>query len=67
MSVTSTYTGGGGAFTTNGIKPPMNGVDLGGKLSFDFKNDISIIAGLDTELKDHFFAVAGTAEVRYKF
>ena len=67
MSVTSTYTGGGGAFTTNGIKPPMNGADLGGKLSFDFKNDISIIAGLDTELKNHFFGVSGTAEVRFKF
>jgi len=67
MSVTSSYTGGGGSFSTHGIKPPMNGVDLGGKITFDLKHDISIIFGIDTELKDHLYAVGGTAEVRYRF
>ncbi|MBF0511978.1 MAG: autotransporter domain-containing protein [Candidatus Omnitrophica bacterium] len=67
MAVTSAYTGGGGSFITNGIKPSANGVDVGGKLSFDLKNDISIIGGFDAELKPHFFSLGETAEVRYKF
>jgi len=67
MAVTSTYTGGGGAFATYGIKPPMNGANLGAKLSFDLKKDVSIIAGIDTQIKDRFFAVYGSGEIRYRF
>jgi uncharacterized protein with beta-barrel porin domain len=65
--VTSQYTGGGGAFTSNGASQAKDGVNLGGKLSFDFKNDISLIAGVDTEVKDNFFGVYGSVTLRYKF
>jgi autotransporter-associated beta strand protein len=67
MAVTSTYTGGGGSFTSNGAKPAKSSVNLGGKLSFDLKNDISLIAECDTEMKDEFFGVYGSATLRYKF
>jgi uncharacterized protein with beta-barrel porin domain len=67
MTVTSAFTGGGAAFTSNGASPARNGANIGGKLSFDFKNDISLIAGIDTEMKDNFFGVSGTVTVRYRF
>ena len=67
MVVTSAFTGGGGSFTSNGIKPPKNGADVGGKLSFNLKGDISLIAECDAELKDGFYGVFGSATVQYKF
>jgi uncharacterized protein with beta-barrel porin domain len=67
MALTSSFTGGGGAFTTTGARPARNGANVGGKLSFDLKDDISLIAGVDTEMKDSFFGVSGTLTVRYKF
>ncbi|MCX5681376.1 MAG: autotransporter outer membrane beta-barrel domain-containing protein, partial [Candidatus Omnitrophica bacterium] len=67
MAVTSNFNGGGGSFASEGAKPAKNGVNLGGQLSFDLKNDISLIAGCDTEIKDEFFGVFGSATVRYKF
>ena len=67
VAVTSSYTGGGGSFASSGVKPAKNGVNLGGKLSFDLRNDISIIGQCDTELRDSFVGVYGSATVRYKF
>jgi len=67
MVVTSAFTGGGGAFTTIGARPARNGANIGGKLSFDFKNDISLMAGIDTEMKNNFFGVFGSVSLRYKF
>jgi len=67
MAVTSTFTGGGGSFSSNGTKSAKNGVNLGGKLSFDFKNDVSIIGGCDAEVRDQFVGVYGSATLRYKF
>ena len=67
MVITSTYTGGGGAFTSNGTKMVKDGVNAGGKLSFDLKDDISLIAECDTQMRDGFFGVFGSATVRYKF
>ena len=67
VSVTSTFTGGGGSFSSKGAKLPRDGADLGGKLSLDFNNDISFIAALDAEIKDRFFGIYGSGTVRYKF
>jgi uncharacterized protein with beta-barrel porin domain len=67
MSVTSAFAGGGASFTTNGAAPARDGVNIGGKLSFDLKNDVSLIAGLDTEIKDNLFGVYGSVSLRYKF
>jgi len=67
MVVTSAFTGGGASFTSTGASPARNGANIGGKLSFDFNNDISLIAGIDTEVKDNFFGVYGSVALRYKF
>ena len=67
VAMTSTYTGGGGSFASNGVKSPKNSANIGGKLSFDLKNDISLIAQCDTQMTNDFFGVYGSASVRYKF
>ncbi len=67
MVITSSLTGGGGSFTANGLTPKADGIDLGSKLSFDLKNNISFIADCDVELKDGFVEVYGSGTVRYKF
>ncbi|MBU1808108.1 MAG: autotransporter domain-containing protein [Candidatus Omnitrophica bacterium] len=64
---TSNFNGGGGDFNSNGAKPALNSFNAGGQLIFDFKNDISLIANCDTELKDQFFGIYGSATVRYEF
>jgi len=67
MSVTSSFTGGGASFVSTGANPARDAVDIGGSLSFNLKNNISLIAGVDTEIKDNFFAVYGSLSLRYKF
>ncbi|MFH1691664.1 MAG: autotransporter domain-containing protein, partial [Candidatus Omnitrophota bacterium] len=67
MATTSTFTGGGASFGSNGVKSAKNGVNLGGTLSFDSKNDVSFIVGCDTEIRDESFSVYGSAALRYKF
>jgi uncharacterized protein with beta-barrel porin domain len=67
MSVTANFVGGGASFVNNGASPARSGADLGGKLSFDFKKDLSLIAAFDAELKDGFVGLYGSGTVRYKF
>lgn len=67
MTVTSQFTGGGSSFVSTGANPARDAANIGSSLSFDFKNDISLIAGVDTEIKDNFFGVYGSVSLRYKF
>ena len=67
MMVTSNFTGGGAAFNGGGARPAMNSFNAGGKLTFDFKNDISVIGDCDTQMMDQFFGIYGSVTVRYSF
>ncbi|MCX5679391.1 MAG: autotransporter domain-containing protein [Candidatus Omnitrophica bacterium] len=67
MAMTSTFTGGGPSFNSNGFKPAKSSFDLGGKLSLDLKNDVSIVGEFNTELKDQYYGLFGSASLRYKF
>ena len=67
VSVTSSFTGGGGSFTANGATPAKDGADIGSKLSFDLKNGFSLVGAFDAELKSGFFGVYGSGTVLYKF
>ena len=67
MVVTSAFTGGGASSTSFGASPARDALNIGGSLSLDFKNDISLIAGVDTEIRDNFLAVYGSVSLRYKF
>ncbi len=65
--VPSTFTGGGASFDSNGAKPAQNSFNAGGQLIFDFKNDYSIIAVCDTEMKDGFFGIYGSITLKHSF
>jgi outer membrane autotransporter protein len=67
MVVGSNFTGGGPSFDSNGAKPALNSFNAGGELTFAFKNDVSLVASCDTEMKDEFFGIYGSATVRYNF
>lgn len=67
FTVTSNFNGGGASFNSNGAKPACNSFNAGGKLVFDFKNNISIVGDCDTEMKDQFFGIYGSLTVRYDF
>ncbi len=67
MVVTSSFNGGGGSFTSKGAKPARHSFNTGGKFSFELKNDISLIAECNVELKDRFVGIYGSGALRYKF
>ena len=67
MSITSSFSGGGASFVTTGARPARNAANIGGSLSFNFKNDLSLIAGVDTEMRDNFIGVYGSVSLRYRF
>ncbi|MFH1190330.1 MAG: autotransporter domain-containing protein [Candidatus Omnitrophota bacterium] len=67
MVVTSNFTGGGPSFDSNGAKPALNSFNAGGELAVHLNNDISIVANCDTEIKDEFFGIYGSATLRYNF
>jgi len=67
MTVTSAFVNDGGSFTFNGITPMKNAVDIGGKMSFDLKDNMSLIAAFDSELKNGFLGIYGSGTVRYRF
>lgn len=67
MQLSSTFTGGGGAFDTNGFKPDQNSYNVGGMLIFRSKNDISLVGQYDLELKDKYWGQFGSLTLRYEF
>ena len=67
MVMTSSFVDDGGSFVANGAAPARGGMNIGGKVSFDFKNNMSLIAAFDSELKSGFFDLYGSGTVRYKF
>jgi len=67
VATTSTFTGGGASFDTNGCPPAQHSFDIGGRLSLALKNDVSIVGECDTELKEDFFGIYGSVALRYTF
>jgi outer membrane autotransporter protein len=64
---TSTFTGGGGAFATNGFSPAQSSFDIGAKLTLLTKNNLSLSVNYDLQLQDDLYGHYGYAEARYSF
>ena len=64
---TSTFTGGGGSFTTNGFDPANDSVNVGASLSVYNDNNIDVRAAYDYEAKDDFDSHSGQLTLRYTF
>ena len=64
---TSTFTGGGASFATNGFDPARSSYNFGTKLIIMTKKNVTLTANYDFELKEDFYSHAGYLNVRYDF
>ena len=67
QETTSTFSGGGGSFATEGFDPARNSFDMGTKLSLITEGDWSFEVNYDFQYKEDFRAHAGWAGSRYRF
>ncbi|MFA5338821.1 MAG: autotransporter domain-containing protein [Candidatus Omnitrophota bacterium] len=67
QATTSTFSGGGGSFATNGFTPARNALNVGGRLALVTKGNWSFDANYDFEYKQDFTSHTGWADVRYSF
>jgi outer membrane autotransporter protein len=67
QATTSTFTGGGGSFVTEGPAPARNAANLGASLIFDLGTGLSIAATYDVEIKDQYLGHSATATGRWEF
>jgi YD repeat-containing protein len=67
QQLTSTFTGGGGGFTTNGSTPAQSSYDFGTKLTLATKLNVTLSVNYDLEIKEDFYSHNGYAELRYAF
>jgi len=64
---TSTFTGGGAAFTTTGAEVEEFGGNLGLGVTIDTAEQLSLAVNYDANLKDGFIGHAASLEARFKF
>lgn len=64
---TSTFTGGGAAFTTSGFTPARSSLNLGARIALITKNKFEFSMNYDFETKSGFYGHFGYANLRYTF
>lgn len=67
QETTSTFSGGGGSFATQGFDPAQHSFNVGTKLTLATKWNWSLETNYDFEYKEDFAAHTGWANARYKF
>ena len=67
QQATSTFTGGGASFVTNGFDPAQSSYNFGTKLIIMAAKNVTLTANYDFELKEDFYSHAGYLNVRYDF
>ncbi|MDD4873994.1 MAG: autotransporter domain-containing protein [Dehalococcoidales bacterium] len=63
----SSFAGGGTSFQTNGFRPAPSSFNLGARLEFFNKKNITLLADCDTSFKDGYYEVGGSLTVKYSF
>jgi uncharacterized protein with beta-barrel porin domain len=66
QQTTSTFSGGGGSFATNGFKPAQSTYDFGTKVSLITKNDVTLGVEYDFQIKEDYWEHTGWVNVSYK-
>lgn len=64
---TAAFAAGGSSFTTTGIGPAANAINLGLGLTAALKNNLSLSANYDAELKDQYVGHTGSLQLRADF
>jgi outer membrane autotransporter protein len=67
QQTTSTFTGGGGSFATNGFDPPKSSYHAGAKVNLITKSGLTLSLNYDFEWKEDFYSHSGYFNVRYTF
>ncbi len=67
QNMTSSYTGGGGAFATDGPAPAVAAANLGAAMNYSLDGGLSIAATYDAEIKDQYLSHSATATARLEF
>ena len=68
VEATSTFTGGGAAFTSQGIEPARHRYNLGGGIGYTSpKNTLELKAGYNLEFKSGYYAHSGSFRTAFKF
>ncbi len=67
QETTSTFSGGGGSFATQGFNPARNALDVGAKLTLATLWSWSLETNYDFEYKEDFTSHTGWADIRYRF
>ncbi|MEF9438633.1 MAG: autotransporter outer membrane beta-barrel domain-containing protein [Candidatus Mariimomonas ferrooxydans] len=67
QQTTSTFTGGGGSFNTNGADPAQHSFDIGAGLTLNTENNVSVVLNYDFEIKEDFYGHSGDVTVKYSF
>ncbi|MCK9554823.1 autotransporter domain-containing protein [bacterium] len=67
QETTSTFSGGGGSFATEGFDPAQNSLNVGCKLVLITKGNWDFEANYDFEYKEDFLAHTGWVNIRYNF
>ena len=63
----ASFAGGGTSFQTNGFRPAPSSFNLGTRLEFFNKKNITLLADCDTSFKDGYYEVGGSLTVKYSF
>jgi len=63
----ATFAGGGASFQTTGYRPALSSFDLGVRFEFFNKKNITLLADLDTVLKDGYYEAGGSLTLKYSF
>ncbi|MCX5705403.1 MAG: autotransporter domain-containing protein [Candidatus Omnitrophica bacterium] len=61
------FVGGGTSFQTTGFRPAPSNFDLGARFEFFNKKNVTLLADLDTVLKDGFYEAGGSLTLKYSF
>jgi outer membrane autotransporter protein len=63
----ASFTGGGTAFETTGYRPAPSSFNIGARLEFFNKKNITVLADADTQLKDDYYEAGGSITFKYSF
>lgn len=64
---TAAFAAGGSSFTTTGVGPAANAINLGLGLTAALKNNLSLSANYDAEIKDQYVGHTGSLQLRADF
>jgi len=67
QQTTATFAGGGTSFQTTGYRPAPSSFNLGARLEFFNKKNITLLVDCDTTLKDNYYEAGGSLTFKYSF